>query len=260
MRVRILPYKRGSKSARALADALGVKRLRLQGSRFTARPGDVVINWGNTQGADPERIAAATVLNSPQAIANAQDKLRFFDLVTYAYPTIIPKYWKSREDIPNDAFPIVCRTVLGGHSGQGIVIANSREELVPAPLYVKYERKQQEYRVHVAGGEVIAVQRKARRRDVPDDQVNWQVRNHANGFVFARQNVVAPEQVTDAAKSAVAVTGLDFGAADVIWNDSKERAYVLEVNTAPGLEGSTVQDYAEYFRTKVGITNRGEVG
>jgi D-alanine-D-alanine ligase-like ATP-grasp enzyme len=37
---------------------------------------------------------------------------------------------------------------------------------------------------------------------------------------------------------------LDFGAVDVIWNEKQQRAYVLEVNTAPGLEGQTVDDYA----------------
>jgi len=127
-------------------------------------------------------------------------------------------------------------------------MAASRDELVRAPLYVRYVPKQDEYRVHVAFGRVIAVQRKARRTDV--ENPNWQIRNHANGFVFAREGVQAPIAVIDQAVAAVAAMGLDFGGVDVIWNDRRRAAYVLEINTACGLEGQTVNDYAEAFRTR----------
>src|SRR3546814_3666736 len=84
------------------------------------------------------------------------------------------------EDIPDEAFPIVCRTVLSGHSGVGIVIADNRDDLVPANLYVKYVKKKEEYRVHlgildindpfneaqhgISQPIVIAAQRKARKQ------------------------------------------------------------------------------------------------
>src|SRR3546814_2808293 len=61
----------------------------------------------------------------------------------------LPKFWTKKEDIPDEAFPIVCRTVLSGHSGVGIVIADNRDDLVPANLYVKYVKKKEEYRVHL---------------------------------------------------------------------------------------------------------------
>jgi D-alanine-D-alanine ligase-like ATP-grasp enzyme len=41
---------------------------------------------------------------------------------------------------------------------------------------------------------------------------------------------------------------LDFGAIDIIYNESRDQAYVLEVNTAPGLTGQTIQSYADAFR------------
>jgi D-alanine-D-alanine ligase-like ATP-grasp enzyme len=55
--------------------------------------------------------------------------------------------------------------------------------------------------------------------------------------------------VTSEAIKAVNCLGLYFGAADVIWNDKEQRAYVLEVNTAPGLEGTTLENYANAFTT-----------
>jgi len=54
--------------------------------------------------------------------------------------------------------------------------------------------------------------------------------------------------VVEQASLAIAALGLDFGAVDIIWNNHYQLATVLEVNTAPGLEGQTITDYANYFR------------
>ena len=251
-RIRILPYRQGSRSARALADAIGGRVLRLQGSQFRVRPDDVVINWGSTVFPElPRYDDRARLLNTPSRINTASNKLTFFNLVAGTNPDIIPPFWTDRNAIPETSYPIVCRTVLAGHSGDGIVIANTPDELVNAPLYVKYIPKQQEYRIHVGKlpnneHTIISAQRKARREGF--ENPNWQVRNHANGFVFVRGDINPPEAVFNCAKQALACTGLDFGAVDVIWNDRQQRAYVLEVNTAPGIEGQTVIDYVSFFR------------
>ncbi|MNJ09659.1 hypothetical protein D3C77_38070 [compost metagenome] len=111
--------------------------------------------------------------------------------------------------------------------------------------------KKEEYRIHVFNGEVVDVQRKARKKDVPDDQVNWKVRNLANGFIFARGEEAlgnVPQDVLDQAVKAVAALGLDFGAADVVYNDKQGKAYCLEVNTAPGLSGSTLDGYVKQLK------------
>lgn len=251
-RIRVLPYKRGSRSASTLAAAMGGKVLRLENSRFRPRQDDVVINWGRSE--RTPLLRNADLVNPPELVKNASNKRRFFEILREADADIIPAFWTRREDIPADAFPIVCRTVLEGHSGAGIVIATTDSELVNAPLYVKYIKKKEEYRVHVGRVEgrknpdtIISVQRKARRRDVPDEDVVWQIRNYANGFTYAREKVYPPVEVLDAARRALVACEVDFGAADVVWNERDRAAYVLELNTAPGLEGSTVQDYVRYF-------------
>jgi hypothetical protein len=38
---------------------------------------------------------------------------------------------------------------------------------------------------------------------------------------------------------------LDFGAVDVGWNEHHGEATIYEVNTAPGLEGTTLEKYYE---------------
>lgn len=269
MRYRILPYRQGSKGAKALAEELGGKVLKLVNSSFKCNYDDLVINWGHSDCADlVDKMTShleypdnTKMLNwMPQVLRNASNKLKFFELVKELGVT--PRFWTDREDIPDDAFPIVCRTVLAGHSGAGIVIAQCRGDLVDAPLYVQYVKKKDEYRIHIGrrqvatvcdgvgstatSTDIIAMQRKA----VPTGTVptNWQVRNHDNGFIYKREGVNPPPSVLDGARRAFEATGLDFGAVDVIYNQQQERAYVLEINTAPGLEGQTVADYATFFR------------
>ncbi len=246
-RIRLLPYRQGSKGAKALAEELGGKCLRVVGSTFVPKPGDLLINWGATMGPCSTWIWK----NKPGVVSYASNKLKFFELVKELGLT--PRFWTNAEDIPDDAFPVVCRTVLSGHSGAGIIIADSRSDLVSAPLYVQYVKKKDEYRVHLGRHSdsdcVIAVQRKAKRNDIPSEDVNWQIRNHHNGFIYKRDGVDPPQAVMDAASRCFNETGLDFGAVDVIWNAQQEKAYVLEINTAPGLEGQTVADYAAFFRS-----------
>ena len=240
MAIKIYPYKQGSRSARALADALGGRVLRLQGSTYRRRPQDTIINWGSSATND-----FTTGLNSWQAVSRAGNKLRAFQAMQEG-GVQIPEFWTNENDISDEAFPIVCRTILNGHSGAGIVIANTREELVAAPLYVKYMKKRDEYRIHVGRMGIIAIQRKA----IPNgtEPTDTRIRNHHNGYVFVRNNVEPPQQVVEQASLAIAALGLDFGAVDIIWNTHYQLATVLEVNTAPGLEGQTVIDYASYFR------------
>jgi len=256
VRYRILPYKQGSKSAKALAEKLGGKILRLEGSSYKPREGDIVINWGNS---NPSLVHwpvghPSQILNLPNSIRQASDKLTFFQVMQQECSNVIPQFWTSSEDIPADAYPIVCRTILSGHSGAGIVLARTPEEVVPCQLYVKYQKKKDEYRVHLGkrivdgtgATVVVAVQRKARRLDCTDP--NWEIRNHSNGFVYTREGFEAPQCVIESAISSFDASGLDFGAVDVIYNEKQNRAYVLEINTAPGLEGQTVEDYAKFFK------------
>ena len=153
---------------------------------------------------------------------------------------------------------VIARTLLRASQGRGIVLAGPEgseitavRQVPAAPLYVRYAKKADEYRVHVAFGEVVDVQQKKRRLEVEDDKVNWQIRNAHNGWVFARDSVVAPDCVLAAAVSAVSALGLDFGAVDIGYNVKQNSAAVYEVNTAPGLEGTTLETYYAAFAKRL---------
>lgn len=253
MRYRVLPYRQGSASAKALATALGGKVLKLENSSYHMKNSDVLINWGFTSPSYPEQWDTNQILNPPIKIRAASNKLLFFQKIKDIHPDIIPPFWTSQADIPADVYPVVCRTILAGHSGDGIVIASDVFELVAASLYVKYQKKKDEYRVHCgkteAGPVVIAVQRKDRNQDC--EEPNWQIRCHHTGFIYRRHGINPPARVTEVAIQAFDASALDFGAVDVIWNEKKQHAWTLEINTAPGLEGQTVLDYASFFQSLV---------
>lgn len=245
MRVRVYPYKQGSKSAKALAVALDGKVLRRVGSKYRRNPEDLIINWG----APDSPFKGRRVANQPESIETASNKLTCLETLLEAGVSI-PPFWTRLNDIPANSFPIVCRKLLTASEGRGIVIADRPDQLVPAPLYTRYIKKKDEYRVHVlrSPGDpavVISIQRKAKRNGADAD---FRVRNLANGFVFIREEVYPPDDVCLQARCALEASGLAFGAVDVIWNEHEHKAYVLEINTAPGLQGQTVEDYANAFR------------
>lgn len=243
MSTKIYPYMNGSKSAKSLAQALGIKILRREGP---ARRVDTIINWGSSL--IERHIFTSKILNNPGCVRVAGNKLLTFEVFKHCdAPTV---EWttdkKKAIDWTIEGQQVVVRKKLTGHSGEGIEIVSVNDPMPDAPLYTKYTKKKDEYRIHVFQGEVIFQQRKARKKDVPDDRVNWQVRNLKGGFIFANDGVLAPDVVTDAAKLAVQALGLDFGAVDIGYKDGSTVCY--EVNCAPGLEGSTLKAYTDIFQ------------
>jgi glutathione synthase/RimK-type ligase-like ATP-grasp enzyme len=190
-------------------------------------------------------------INNLAALRVASNKLSTFQALKDKDGIRIPEYTTDLAEATGwitEKHTVVCRTVLGGHSGAGIVLAGVSTELVRAPLYVKYVKKQQEFRVHVAFGGVIDVQEKRQRKDTPEGfKTDFQVRNHHTGWVYCREDINQPEGLGDMAVRTVSALGLDFGAVDIIYNVKQQLLYVLEVNTAPGLEGTTVERYADAF-------------
>lgn len=258
----IYPYKNGSQGAKELAAALGVKQIKREGSKFKGSEDKLVINWGSSTMS--EEASKCKVLNNPEAVALASNKLSFFnriaewnDNAAFAGDLIsIPHHvtdHRSALEYYDDGFSLVCRTILNGHSGQGIVLidpaVNNRHEIPDCQLYVVYQPKKSEYRVHVLGDKVVDIQKKCRRIETPDDQVNWKIRNHDNGFIYARNDVAenTPKAVLKNSLNAIRACGLDFGAVDVIYNERQALPYVLEINTAPGLTGETLDGYTKRF-------------
>lgn len=240
--MKLLPYNMNSKSAKALASALKCRRV-YPDRKFKNPKDELIINWGFRGSV---AFPVSNWLNQPSSVSLASNKL--YALTTMRdFGVPVPDF----SDDPSvaeewDDCDILARYELHGHSGSGIRYIGKHESVHSydiAPLYVKYIKKKDEYRFHVFNGEVIDIQQKRKRRDIDNDEVNYQIRNHSNGFIYARDDVYPHCTLADLARDAVEALGLDFGAVDIIWNERHGKGYVLEVNTACGLEGSTLDIY-----------------
>lgn len=241
----LYPYKLGSGSIANLKEAAGFKVIKLENSKFKPTPDKLVVNWGSSNMPNFEN---CIVLNDPKAVQTASDKLKFFEAMKDKVQ--IPEFTTDSKEAMQwlqDGAVVVARQTLNGHSGAGIYIINEFTEWKNYnhngfKVYTKYVRKADEFRIHVFNGAVIDMQRKAMKKGYLG-QPNFKIRTHQHGFVFVREDCNPDLQVLEQALLAVEHTGLDFGAVDVVWNNYYKKAYVLEINTAPGLEGQTVSTY-----------------
>lgn len=259
--VKIYTYNPGSQSAKALSLGLKVSRFKTA-SEFITKPEHIVINWGGTK--MPRNLTnAGRILNKPEVVRRVSNKRSFFEDVKPGGPRI-PEFtsdptlamrWVSSGD------EVIGREKLNSKGGDGIIFGSNKEtieDFLECQLFVKYKKKKEEYRVHFLDGKVIDIQQKMLRKfddagnPVDPSTIDFRIRNLASGFIFARNDIKPHPDVIKQAELAFNMSGLDFGAVDVIFNTREEQAYVLEINTAPGLMGTTLDNYvyafSEYFR------------
>lgn len=268
-RINILPYG-PSDSVVALKEAMAailnkrVAALKIDGSSvFRGRAADTIINWGNSRFNDTRVFGQARVLNAPEAIRRASMKTDAMAAMSAAgVPIVESTTDRSVAQGWMDSGSLVyARTVLQGHSGEGIVMAHRnpsevngvgnaftvQDTLPQARLYTKgiYQQRR-EFRIHVMNGTVTYVQQK-KRADGAQERPEYSnvVRNYHTGWIYASSDVRPSDAALRAAIDAVSALGLDFGAVDVITR--RDSVWVLEVNTAPGLQGTNLSTYAENF-------------
>lgn len=247
MSVKFNSYNDG-KTVKALSERLGWRLLKRKDSKFSPSEKDLIINWGASKLYVDRK--TARVLNAPEKLDKTINKLFFFRYATTSPELNVPTFFTDKAtarrflDQNPDAL-LVARTILTGHEGNGIVLCGSKDDLPDCKLYTVYVKKKAEYRVHIFNGAVIDVIQKKRKRSSEGDS---RIRNTANGYVFCRLDIYTPPGVLSQASISMKHFGLDFGAADVLWNEHQQNAYVLEINSAPGLEGTTLDKYVEAFQ------------
>ena len=199
---------------------------------------DHIVNFGNS------KMKYLPNYNKPESISKSINKLKTLEcLKEHGVPHVkfTTDYSEAKIWIDNGK-TVVVRTILTGFGGAGIILANTHEQLTEALLYTEYKPKKHEYRVHVFNGEVISVSWKRKKKGA---EINHKIRNFNNGWVYSRQKL---EEVSDSLKKIAVDTtkalGLFFGAVDIIYNEKENMYYVLEVNTAPGLYGTTLESYS----------------
>lgn len=107
--------------------------------------------------------------------------------------------------------------------------------------FVQFIPAQNEYRIHVFDDSILRCSKKVRSQS--DEVTQEYIRSRDNGWRMRHLNFHrVPRVAINAAKKAVKIVGLDFGAVDIIYGEDNN-AYVLEVNTGPGLDDRGLELY-----------------
>lgn len=242
----IYPYG-PSNSARDLNEQLDGLLIRREGSRYAYRPNHTVINWGSTL--RPAVLRGVPVLNDFDRVAVATSKLATFKALSQAGVDHVEVTTSPQEaQVWAKTSRVFGRDLDTGSRGRGITVYEKGSQVGLHKFYTKYFRKERELRIHVLNDKVIFEQEKLKKKGAVNE--HKYIRSHDRGWCFAFHHL-AEKPVADVvrvlARAAVHSLGLNFGAVDIGWN-SKSGAAVFEVNTAPGIEETSLQAYANAFK------------
>lgn len=223
---------RSKPSAEKIAQESGAIRI--------VRSSEGCVNWG--------RANARTRLNPD--ISNVTNKRKMRELfkehdvpMPELYAAIRPSLYSDRMFFDNLEYPCIGRP--DQHTrGRGLwkcynafdvkrAMQGTRRKRA-ATHFMEYIEADREYRCHIFQGKSIRISQKA----FTDDTRT----SYTTAKPFSDEEKKA---VRNASKKAVAAVGLDFGTVDVLVKDGK--AYVLEVNSAPGVGGSMPKLWADTF-------------
>jgi hypothetical protein len=248
--MRTVMVSRASVSSRMLAKRLGIRRI-IVGRRATPFC-DALINWGCSDMPPPPR-RILTVYNRPECVQVAVDKKATFAALKAAnVPTVD---WttdiKTAQGWLDKGSTVYGRQLTRSSGGEGISLYLAGKHDGPianAPLYTRFYKCDREVRVHVVGDQVIDFSEKRRDRSfVNDGTPRYWIRTHSNGWIYAREGAKLTDSEKATAVLAVRALGLDYGAVDMRVRAGGGCA-VLEVNSAPGITGSTLDSYEEAFK------------
>ena len=237
----------GATSTPILAEILGFKVINTN-EDSPPTDADIVIRWGTTNGS-----YSCKTINTKNAIETSSDKKHFRELIQKE--GLCPRTWQTIIDFSTDIYgnsftpqkpvqSVLIRPAVHARSESmflctSLYEANKAIQSINGPYYIsEFIQKKREFRVMVVQGKVVWVIEK---HPKSADEVSWGCVEQGK-FDYVGWSEWPIEVVRNAVKS-VNLSGLDFGAADVIV-DSEGRAYTLEVNTAPWL--------SPYYAKKIG--------
>lgn len=262
----ILPYNKVSKSARELTKLLGLCKVHINlavtdnNNKIT---GVNIINWGMGKIGDIAGDKKVRIFNSVTGVNLVRNKHKFFKRIAESPdPARIPEFYSTLEEAiasVKNGNVVFGRSYTGSCGTDIVTFDENPEKFNSSDFWVVYKKKRSEFRIHLfkIDDEIVVVdrQQKVLRKthpitglEIDKSKINFMIRNHKNGFIFQRNDIKIPADIETQAIKAFKISGLDFGAVDVIWNEHESKAYVLEINTAPGLEGSTLETYTKIFR------------
>lgn len=163
----------------------------------------------------------------------------------------VPKLYRKNEKIDDKSFPLLARKNY--HSkGRDIIYIKDKNALKELnnsgknyDYLIQYIEKVAEYRVHILEGYTKIVNIKVNNEEKRDEIV----RNRGRGWIQIEYNGEFYDKLVEIGEEVTDLLEYDFAVIDII-RDKKNNLYVLEINSAPGLEKRKLKIYADFFKKK----------
>lgn len=158
------------------------------------------------------------IINPSAAICVSTDKIKSYAAFKKAgVPTC--NYVTDEEDVPEDWNLVVSRETTTGRNCEGVMIC-PRDDLVPTcPLYTEYFEHDEEHRIVVFQGKVLARYMKTNLKDGEYD-LQYML---PQGY----------EELDKTAIAAAKAVGLDYAGVDLLYNSDNQLHICLEINSGP---------------------------
>lgn len=162
---------------------------------------------------------------------------------------------------------VVGRKLLSSYEGKGIVMfephkAPTKEDVLACKVFTKFIPKEREFRVHVFKGTPLVTLEKKLKNDWKGPTSEY-IKNTEHGYVFCQHDVSIPsalqKQINDLAVASSKVCASDFQGIDIGYHEAKKNLFVIEVNSAPGIEGSNVKRYCDAIESYLASKNQPKV-
>lgn len=197
---------------------------------------EILVRYGNSVGTTlPD-----TGLNAPAFIHLISSKKLLADtlLNNGIHAPVFTK------DISSPTFPLIVRETLTSFGGRGIHLVNSSEELQRvwrsnfwATAFINMS---QEFRVHIANGEVLRIFEK-----IPNEE-GLVIKNNASCHFSLREPEGKFKKLFELIEQLNQILGTrSFYALDVGWDKDKRQYFVIEGNSAPGLNENSAGLYGK---------------
>lgn len=237
-------YETGENLLNELKNETKVTRIRESRPRIVNRE-DVFVRWGDTSCEEIDNYflkVGAKVLNKASDILKNTNKLKTLNIFKQNGLNV-PKIYMRKEEI--NKFPVLGRdkhhtggtdiVVIHGNTGG----RNNLSKIPNKDFYIDLIPAKEEFRVHVFNGSIIRVTRKVfRGRDKDGNLVEQEniVKNDTYGWGHANVSLDNLSPINKkACIKAIELTGLNFGAIDLLIEKSTQKPYVLEINSCPRL-------------------------
>lgn len=158
--------------------------------------------------------------------------------------------WQDAEKWLENGHTVVCREKVKSAKGDGVFLVTPGNDLVDAQVYCKYQKKKREFRVNLFKHKVVNIREKKRKAGAEGNTNIW---SPNNGYftTHVQQTIPSVEVLKELAEKASIVSESDFNGVDIIYNQTLNKFFVLEVNSGPAIEGSSVDEFAAAIKASV---------